>query len=107
VRFLVPDSPLLEFSEQNYARRIFRAGCRSADFYFWGTFDPRYQALLGLKDFGEAEVTGALVAARDGKGLYIYTGLVVFPRTAGGPLPGAYRLFVNLLSQTPHAAGKD
>jgi LmbE family N-acetylglucosaminyl deacetylase len=105
VRFLVPDSPLLN-SPNKITLADFQGWVQERGLYFWGTFDPRYQALLGLKDFGEAEVNGALVAARDGKGLYIYTGLSFFRELPAG-VPGAYRLFVNLLSQTPHAAGKD
>jgi hypothetical protein len=46
------------------------------------------------------------VSARVGKGLYIYTGLSFFRELPAG-VTGAYRLFVNLLSQTPHAAAKD
>ena len=105
VRFLVPDSPLLN-SPNKITPADFQGWVQERGLYFWGTFDPRYQALLGLKDFGEAEVNGALVSARDGKGLYIYTGLSFFRELPAG-VPGAYRLFVNLLSQTPHAAGKD
>jgi len=71
--------------------------------YFWGAWDPRYQAVLGLTDPGEAEATGGLVYARDGKGVYIYAGLSFFRQLPAG-VPGAYRLFVNLLSQTRHAA---
>jgi len=70
--------------------------------YFWSTFDSRYQRVLGLSDFGEPEVSGGLVYARDGKGVYIYTGLSFFRQLPAG-VPGAYRLFVNLLSQTQHA----
>jgi len=105
VRFLVPDSPLLN-SPNKITLADFQGWVQERGLYFWGTFDPRYQALLGLKDFDEPEVNGALVAARDGKGLYIYTGLSFFRELPAG-VPGAYRLFVNLLSQTPHAAGQD
>ena len=62
--------------------------------------------MLGLKDPGEPETKGSLVYARDGKGLYIYTGLSFFRELPAG-VPGAYRLFVNLLSQTKHAAAQN
>jgi hypothetical protein len=42
------------------------------------------------------------VYAHDGKGIYIYTGLSFFRQLPAG-VPGAYRLFVNLLSQTQRA----
>ena len=71
--------------------------------YFWGAFDPHYQPVLGLKDPGEPEAKGALVYAMYGEGVYIYTGLSFFRELPAG-VPGAYRLFVNLLSQTQHAS---
>jgi LmbE family N-acetylglucosaminyl deacetylase len=102
VRFLVADNPLL-----NWPNKItladFEGWVQERGLYFWGTYDSRYQAVLGLKDPGESEATGALVYARYGKGVYIYTGLSFFRQLPAG-VPGAYRLFVNLLSQTQHAA---
>jgi len=105
VRFLAPDSPLMN-TPNKITLADFQGWEQERGLYFWGTFDQRYQALLGLKDFNDSEVTGALVTARVGKGLYIYTGLSFFRELPAG-VPGAYRLFVNLLSQTPHAATKN
>lgn len=105
VRFLAPDSPLMN-TPNKITLADFQGWEQERGLYFWGTFDQRYQALLGLKDFNDSEVTGALVTARVGKGLYIYTGLSFFRELPAGA-PGAYRLFVNLLSQTPHAAAKN
>jgi LmbE family N-acetylglucosaminyl deacetylase len=103
VRFLLPESPLL-----NYPNKIsledFKGWVQERGLYFWGEWDSRYHAVLGLKDFGEPEVTGGLVTAADGKGVYIYTGLSFFRELPAG-VPGAYRLFVNLISQSRlHAA---
>jgi hypothetical protein len=50
-----------------------------------------------MNDPGEPEQTGALVYTRYGKGVYIYTGLAFFRQLPEG-VPGAYRLFVNLLA---------
>ena len=105
VRFLAPDSPLMN-TPNKITLADFQGWEQERGLYFWGTFDQRYQALLGLKDFNDSEVTGALVTARVGKGLYIYTGLSFFRELPAG-VPGAYRLFVNLLSQTPHAAARN
>jgi LmbE family N-acetylglucosaminyl deacetylase len=105
VRFLAPDSPLMN-TPNKITLADFQGWEQERGLYFWGTFDQRYQALLGLNDFNDAEVTGALVTGRVGKGLYIYTGLSFFRELPAG-VPGAYRLFVNLLSQTPHAATKN
>jgi LmbE family N-acetylglucosaminyl deacetylase len=101
VRFLAPDNPLLN-SPNKITLADFEGWVQERGLYFWGTYDSHYQAVLGLKDPGESEATGALVYARYGKGVYIYTGLSFFRQLPAG-VPGAYRLFVNLLSQTPHA----
>ncbi len=49
-----------------------------------------------MNDPGEKDLNGALVYARYGKGTYIYTGLAFFRELPEG-VPGAYRLFVDLL----------
>jgi LmbE family N-acetylglucosaminyl deacetylase len=102
VRFLAPQNPLLN-SPNKITMADFNGWVQERGLYFWGTFDSRYQAVLGLKDPGEPETNGGLVYARDAKGVYIYTGLSFFRELPAG-VPGAYRLFVNLLSQTQHAA---
>jgi LmbE family N-acetylglucosaminyl deacetylase len=102
VRFLAPQNPLLN-DPNKITMADFKGWVQERGLYFWGSFDPRYQAALAMADPGEAETKGSLVYARDGKGVYIYTGLAFFRQLPAG-VPGAYRLFVNLLSQTPHAA---
>jgi LmbE family N-acetylglucosaminyl deacetylase len=96
VRFVDPASPLL-----NYPNHItmddFRGWIQERGLYFWGQWDSRYQPVLAMHDPGEADTLGGLVWARDGKGIYIYTGLAFFRQLPAG-VPGAYRLFVNLLS---------
>jgi LmbE family N-acetylglucosaminyl deacetylase len=104
VRFLAPESPLLN-SPNKITLDDFKGWEQERGLYFWSTWDSQYKPVLGLTDPGEPEATGGLVYARDGKGLYIYTGLSFFRELPDG-VPGAYRLFVNLLSQTPHAAAR-
>ena len=64
--------------------------------YFAHTWDPVYTPLLAMTDPGQAEQQGALLVAPLGKGLYVYTGLAFFRQLPAG-VPGAYRLFANLL----------
>lgn len=64
--------------------------------YFAKSWDPRYLAPLRMKDPGEADQAGALLVAPHGKGQFIYTGLAFFRQLPAG-VPGAYRLFANLL----------
>ena len=102
VEFLAPQNPLLN-SPNKITQADFKGWVQERGLYFWGTFDSKYQPVLGLKDPGEPEAKGALVYAHDAKGIYIYTGLSFFRQLPAG-VPGAYRLFVNLLSQTRRAA---
>jgi LmbE family N-acetylglucosaminyl deacetylase len=105
VNFLAPDSPLLN-TPNKITLADFQGWVQERGLYFWGTFDSKYTPVLGLKDPGEPEAKGSLVYARYGQGLYIYTGLSFFRELPAG-VPGAYRLFVNLLSQTKHPAAQN
>lgn len=104
VDFLTPGNPLLN-TPNKITKADFEGWLQERGLYFWSTFDAPYEGVLGLKDPGEKETNGGLVYARDGKGVYIYTGLSFFRELPAG-VPGAYRLFVNLLSQTAHAAAQ-
>lgn len=65
--------------------------------YFPGRWDDRFTPLLSCADQGEPQRQGALLVAKHGKGWYVYTGLSFFRELPAG-VPGAYRLFANLLS---------
>jgi hypothetical protein len=65
--------------------------------YFAGDWDASYEALLRMNDRGEAPLDGALLYARHGRGAFVYTGLSFFRQLPAG-VPGAIRLFVNLLA---------
>jgi LmbE family N-acetylglucosaminyl deacetylase len=64
--------------------------------YFAETWDERYSAPLSMHDPGEQPLRGALLIGRQGKGAFIYTGLAFFRQLPAG-VPGAFRLFANLL----------
>jgi len=64
--------------------------------YFAGTWDPKYETPLSMSDPGEPPKAGSLLFVRYGKGSFIYTGLAFFRQLPAG-VPGAYRLFVNLI----------
>jgi LmbE family N-acetylglucosaminyl deacetylase len=65
--------------------------------YFGTTWGDEFKPLLACNDAGEAPQKGALLVARHGKGYYVYTGLGFFRQLPAG-VPGAYRLFANLIS---------
>jgi LmbE family N-acetylglucosaminyl deacetylase len=96
VTFLKPDDPLL--NRPNKISDVdFQDWVQERGLYFWSAFDSRYTALLAMHDPGEKDLNGGLVYAKYGKGTYIYTGLAFFRELPEG-VPGAYRLFVNLLA---------
>jgi hypothetical protein len=52
-----------------------------------------------MNDPGEPPHKGSLLAVRYGKGGFVYTGLAFFRQLPAG-VPGAWRLFANLVSAT-------
>ena len=65
--------------------------------YFPATWDAAYRPLLATADPGQDEQRGALLVAPVGRGTWVYTGLAFFRQLPAG-VPGAYRLFANLLA---------
>jgi LmbE family N-acetylglucosaminyl deacetylase len=98
VKFLKPDDPLLN-RPNKITQDDFKGWVQERGLYYWTQFDPKYTAVLAMNDPGEPDLNGALVYTRYGKGMYIYTGIAFFRQIPDG-VPGAYRLFVNLISAT-------
>jgi LmbE family N-acetylglucosaminyl deacetylase len=96
VKLLKPDDPLLN-RPNKITQDDFKGWVQERGLYFWSQFDPKYTPLLAMNDPGESDLNGGLVYAHYGKGTYIYTGIAFFRQLSEG-VPGAYRLFVNLLS---------
>lgn len=65
--------------------------------YFPAEFDGRYLELLAMSDPGEAPLTSSTLLAEVGAGTYLYTALGWY-RQLAAYVPGAYRLFANLVS---------
>lgn len=65
--------------------------------YFLSRWDDRLTPLIEMNDPGEAPTRGALLIAEYGEGTYVYSGLALFRQLPAG-VPGAYRLFANLLA---------
>lgn len=96
VKFLRPDDPLLN-QPNKITQNDFKGWIQERGLYYWTQFDAKYTPVLAMNDPGEADLNGGLVYTRFGKGVYIYTGIAFFREIPEG-VPGAYRLFVNLLS---------
>ena len=67
-------------------------------------WDPAWKPLLSMKDPDTADLQGSLLISKPGKGTYVYTGLALFRQLPAG-VPGAYRLFANLLALRGTPAG--
>ena len=97
VNFLKPQDSLLNRPNKITAKD-FDGWVQERGLYYWTDFDTtKYTPLLSMHDPGEKDLNGGLVYTKLGKGTYIYTGLAFFRQLPEG-VPGAYRLFVNLLS---------
>jgi hypothetical protein len=67
--------------------------------YFARSWDKAYRSVLEMHDPGEGPLRGGLLIAPTGEGTYVYTGLSFFRQLPAG-VPGAYRVFLNLLALT-------
>jgi LmbE family N-acetylglucosaminyl deacetylase/VanZ family protein len=75
----------------------FAGWVQERNLYNFVKIDPRYTPLLESHDAGETENRGGMVYARVGRGHYVYTSYSFFRQLPAG-VPGAYRLFANLVS---------
>jgi LmbE family N-acetylglucosaminyl deacetylase len=73
--------------------------------YFATDSAKNYQQILSMKDPNEKPNEGSLLLAPYGKGNFVYTGLAFFRQLPAG-IPGAYRLFANLISLPPNETKK-
>jgi len=96
VTFLDPRQPVLHHPNEITAAD-FTGWVQERGIYFGAKWDARYTPILRFADPGEGPLDGSLLVARHGKGRYVYTGLVFFRELPAG-VPGAYRLFANLLA---------
>jgi hypothetical protein len=96
IRILKPANPLV--TEPNkLGPADFEGWVQERGLYFAHSWDPHYRTLLEMHDTGEPPKEGGLLIAPLGRGTYVYTGLAFF-RELPAAVPGAYRLFANLLA---------
>ena len=96
VTFPHPDSPLLE-KPNRITPKDFEGWVQERGLLFATKWDPQYQTVLASGDPGEKPLEGGELWTRYGKGVYIFTSYSWFRQLPAG-VPGAYRLFANLLS---------
>lgn len=104
VTILNPDHPALTMPNK-VTVKDFEGWVQERGLYFPNKWDPSFMPLLSMHDKGEEPTEGSLLVASYGNGYYVYTGLSFFRELPEG-VPGAYRLFANLvsLSKTNHEA---
>jgi|HubBroStandDraft_5_1064220.scaffolds.fasta_scaffold14423_2 LmbE family N-acetylglucosaminyl deacetylase len=96
VQFPDPASPLLHKPNEITARD-FEGWIQERGLYFASKWDDHYQPLFETHDPGQKPQTGSTLYTRYGKGAYVFTALSWFRELPAG-VPGAYRIFANLLS---------
>ena len=95
VAILDPANPIFH-TPNEITQKDFAGWVQERGLYFMSQWDENYTPLLESHDPGEGEQKGGLLVARYGKGTYIYTGYAFFRQLPAG-VPGAVRLFVNLV----------
>ena len=101
VKILEPAHPILT-SPNRIGESDWEGWVQERGLYLAHSWAPAYTPLLAMADPGEPEQKGSLLVATVGKGHYVYTGLAFFRQLPAG-VPGAYRLFANLLAWRPPA----
>lgn len=96
VRFLAPEHPVLNWPNE-ITQADFEGWVQERGLYFPNEWGKEFIPVLSSNDPGEDPKDGGLLVAPYGKGYYIYTGYSWFRQLPAG-VPGAYRLFANLIS---------
>ncbi len=96
VTVLAPNNPIFN-SPNKITANDFDGWVQERGLYFLGQWDAHYTPLLASNDPGEEPLQGGLLEAQYGKGTFLYTGYAFFRQLPAG-VPGAIRLFVNLLA---------
>ncbi|MCC9138563.1 PIG-L family deacetylase [Pontibacter silvestris] len=96
VRFLKPNHPVLN-SPNKITEQDFEGWVQERGLYFPNEWSKEFETIISSHDPGEEPLEGGLLVAKYGKGYYIYTGYSWFRELPAG-VPGAYRIFANLIS---------
>ena len=96
VEILAPDDSIFH-SPNEITQHDFEGWVQERGLYFADQWDDHFKPLLSSHDPGEQPLKGGLLRAQYGKGTYVFTGYAFFRQLPAG-VPGATRLFVNLLN---------
>jgi LmbE family N-acetylglucosaminyl deacetylase len=96
VQILAPSNPIFNWPNRITAKD-FTGWVEERGSKWMKSWDPRYEALLQTHDQGQEPQKGGLLYAKYGKGLYVYNAYAFYRQLPEG-VPGAYRIFANLIS---------
>jgi LmbE family N-acetylglucosaminyl deacetylase len=96
VRVLEPNNPLMN-NPNKITATDFDGWVQERGLYFPNKWDAAYTPILSCNDPNEKPLDGGLLVAKSGKGFFVYTSYSWFRQLPAG-VPGAYRLFSNMLS---------
>lgn len=96
VKVLAPNSPILNVPNK-ITEADFGGWVQERGLYFANKWDAKYQTPIETHDAGKPELPGGMLYTRYGKGVYIFTAYSWFRELPAG-VPGAYRIFANLIS---------
>jgi hypothetical protein len=96
VRVLAPDNPLMN-APNKITPKDFEGWVQERGLYFPNKWDAAWIPILSCNDPKEKPLDGGLLVTKSGKGVFIYTSYSWFRQLPAG-VPGAYRLFANMLS---------
>ncbi|GHA49996.1 GlcNAc-PI de-N-acetylase [Salinimicrobium marinum] len=96
VRILASEHPVVN-TPNKITPQDFEGWVQERGLYFPEEWSEEFTPVLSMNDAGETPKNGSLLVAPYGKGHYIYTGLSFFREFPAG-VPGAFRLFANMIS---------
>jgi hypothetical protein len=97
VSLLQPSHPVLNYPNK-IREKDFTGWVQERSVYEADGIDSNYVSILGMNDAGEPQRKGSLIVADYGRGRFVYSAIAFFRQLPAG-VPGAYRLFANLIAK--------
>ena len=96
VKIIAPENEVMQYPNK-ITEKDFEGWVQERGLYFPNEWSKEFTPILSMHDKGESAKKGSLLVAKYGEGYFIYTGLSFFRELPAG-VPGAFRLYTNLLS---------
>jgi LmbE family N-acetylglucosaminyl deacetylase len=96
INFVEPGNQLLNFPNK-ISKIDFEGWVQERGLYFADQWDSKYKTVFSGNDNGDKDLSGGMLFTKYGKGVFIYSGYSWFRQLPAG-VPGAYRIFINMIS---------